>query len=81
MFHLWKRKLNWNYFLESLKSPLSLPGKDAHCVIMHAMLQKSCMCVYNIYTQMNIYVYIHMNVYVPTQLFGICKFRLQLNIK
>lgn len=50
MFHLWKRKLNWNYFLESLKSPLSLPGKDAHCVIMHAMLQKSCMCVCITYT-------------------------------
>lgn len=29
-----------------------------------------------------VYVYIHtyVYVYVPTQLFGICKFRLQLNI-
>lgn len=54
-----KRKVNWNYFLEILKSPLSLPGRERSlCGNASHVTKELYVCVYNIYTHMNIYTYI-----------------------
>ena len=46
-FHLWKRKLNWNYFLEILRSPLNFPGRECSlCESTSHVTKELYVCVY-----------------------------------
>lgn len=52
-FHLWKRKLNWNYFLEILRSPLNFPGRECSLCESTSHVTKElyvCVYIYNICT-------------------------------
>lgn len=67
----WKRKLNWNYFLETSKSPLSLPGRECSLCDNVSHVTKEfvcvCVCVYtHIYTHMYICIHIHTGIYTYT---------------
>lgn len=69
VFHLWKRKLSWNYFLETWKSPLSLPGRECSLCdnVSHVTKEFVCVCLC-VYTHIHtcIYVYIYTQAYMHT---------------
>lgn len=70
----WKRKLNWNYFLETSKSPLSLPGRECSLCdnVSHVTKEFVCVCVCvhihrHIYIHTCMHTYIHKHVYICMQ--------------